>query len=372
VNSYPPIARHNRYIDQYDWLTALLGARQAQTLTCRLTAAIIAIGAVVPIVMIPNLADPYRLPKIVISVAITVCCAAMAALWLRSQWPSRLQSQLCVVTGSLCVAAACLIQTEAVFGLFGCTVFAVVGTFAAFFHSLRLLAFAWSVGVLTLGVLCARLIGIHASLAAGVVLVVVLVNTGAVFIGRMVIRLIDNDIDPGDRATLSGLLTRDAFYEGVATLIGARSRKEDRYLVVAVIELDHYSALIAMAGGATATQAQVAAGHKLRRTVRREALLAHAGEAEFWVADFFSKADPAVLIDRIRGAIADPPSRLTASIGSISTPLHPLMSHPPYAVLDEILAISTSAMHEARRAGGNQSRIVLDPALTVLDDDKDD
>jgi GGDEF domain-containing protein len=204
------------------------------------------------------------------------------------------------------------------------------------------------------------------------VLVVVLVNLGAVFIGRMVIRLIDNDIDPGDRATLSGLLTRDAFYEGVATLIGARSRKEDRYLVVAVIELDNYSALIAMAGGATATQAQVAAGHKLRRTVRREALLAHAGEAEFWVADFFSKPDPAVLIDRIRGAIADPPSRLTASIGSISTPLHPLMSHPPYAVLDEILTISTSAMHEARRAGGNQSRIVLDPALTVLDEDGDD
>jgi hypothetical protein len=47
-------------------------------------------------------------------------------------------------------------------------------------------------------------------------------------------------------------------------------------------------------------------------------------------------------------------------------------NHPPPDVLDELLNLATSAMYEARRAGGNQYRLLLAPPLTVLDDPHED
>lgn len=52
----------------------------------------------------------------------------------------------------------------------------------------------------------------------------------------------------------------------------------------------------------------------------------------------------------------------------MTTPLQPLINHPPHDVLDEVLIIATAAMYEARKAGGNQARYVADPALSVTDD----
>ena len=63
---------------------------------------------------------------------------------------------------------------------------------------------------------------------------------------------------------------------------------------------------------------------------------------------------------------------MTASIGVVSTALRPLANHPPPDVLDELLNLATSAMYEARRAGGNQYRLLLAPPLTVLDDPHED
>jgi hypothetical protein len=43
-----------------------------------------------------------------------------------------------------------------------------------------------------------------------------------------------------------------------------------------------------------------------------------------------------------------------------------LAPHPSHDVLDEVLTLATSAMYEARKAGGNQARQVLNPTLSVL------
>ena len=59
---------------------------------------------------------------------------------------------------------------------------------------------------------------------------------------------------------------------------------------------------------------------------------------------------------------------MTASIGVVSTPLRPLADRPPDDVIDEIVALATTAMYEARRAGGNQARYVLHPSWGVADD----
>ena len=102
---------------------------------------------------------------------------------------------------------------------------------------------------------------------------------------------------------------------------------------------------------------------RYRWPTRREAVLAHVGSGEFLIADVFTIADPAPLIERVRGAIAATPAGITASIGVVSTQLQPLVTRPPHDVLDELIALGSAAMADARRRGGNQSRYLLDPKL---------
>src|SRR5215470_12383518 len=257
------LRRWTRRDDHYYWLTAFLAARQVQALTCRLNAAFIATTGLIPTF---SLADPngrYGGALTLISVSITVCCLAMAALWLRTRWPSRLQSQVCVVVGSSCIAAACLIQPKPVFGLLGSNVFAIVAAYTAFFHSSRLLALVWGVGAATLIVLGVRLSEINATMAVAGVLLVVLLNVFAVLVARMVMRLTDIEIRHHDLEPLTGLFNRAAFYEETATLIGARNRGEDRYLAVAVVDLENYSPLVSLTGAAAGIRIQVMAAQKL-------------------------------------------------------------------------------------------------------------
>jgi len=174
--------------------------------------------------------------------------------------------------------------------------------------------------------------------------------------------LLDDDVEP-----LTSLLTRDAFAEKVATLMSSRARGDDRFLAVAVVNLDSFSLLQDMAGVGAANRARVAVGQQLRETVRRVAVLAHVADAEFYIADILTDDDPSPFVERVRATVATSPSRLTASIGVVSTPLSPLAGHPPYDVLDELLEVANTAMREARRAGGNRVKQVLSPTLTVLD-----
>jgi diguanylate cyclase (GGDEF)-like protein len=360
------LRRRRNDVDHYYWLTAVIAARGYQTATSRLIAAIIVGLGLIPLVRATTTAGPADSRDRLLAVAITVCCLAMSSLWSRHRWPTRTQSQLCVVGGTACIAVACLIEAQPVIGLLGSTSFAVLAAFIALFHSVRLLAFTWTVGAATVAVLAARLAAVDPALALSSVVLVALVNVFGAFACRLLLRLFDNDIGHGDIEPLTGLLNRDAFSEKIATLIGARSRSDDRYLVVAVITLDSYSLLTTVAGAAGANRARIDVGQKLRETVRRDALIAHLGDSEFLIADLFTTPDPAALIERIRGAITSPPSRMTASIGAVSAPLHPLTGHSPHDILDELLTIAVTAMFEARKSGGNQARQVLNPNLATL------
>jgi len=343
-----------------------------QKSACRVVAAIVLCLGAIPPTLMASSAGPQGLPNQALAVSVAICCLVMGALWLRQRWPTRTQSQLCVMAGTVCIAAASLIAADPVLGLLGSTTFVVVSAFTVVFHGGGLLAFTWSIGAATLGVLAVRLVAIDPALAACSVVLVALINVFVAFAARLVLRLLDTDIPHGDIEPLSGLLNRDAFYDRVATLIGARSRGEDRHLVVIVVNLDGFSLLTAMTGKAGTNSARVAIGQHLRETVRRDAIVAHVGEAEFLIAEPFTTPDPAALAERVRGCIITAPFRLTASIGVVSTALRPLANHPPPDVLDELLTLATSAMYEARRAGGNQYRLLLAPPLTVLDDPHDD
>lgn len=329
-------------------------------------AMIVGVGAI-PLLLTASPVGPSGLWGRRVAAVGAVCCLVMAAVWLRNRWPTRIASQLCAVAGSICIAAACLIQSNPLLGLLGATAFASLGGFIALFHSMRLLMFMWLVGAATLVVLAARVAGTDAVLAVSGVLLVVLVNVFPVFGCRTLLQLINAEVLLDDVEPLTSLLTRDAFAEKVATLMSSRGRGGDRYLVVAVVNLDNFSALEDMAGVAAANRARVAVGQRLRETVRGVAVIAHVKDSEFFIADVFTSDDPSPLVERVRGTIASSPSRLTASIGVVSTALSPLAGQPPYDVLDEVLSIATEAMYQARRDGGNRAHQVRSPALTVLD-----
>jgi GGDEF domain-containing protein len=356
-----------REFDQYYWLTAYLAARGARKSTCRLIAVMISGLGAMPVILIGSSVGPQSSRGRLLAVFVAVSGLLMALRWLGRRWPTRTESIMSVITGTVCIAIACLITPNPAMGLFGATSFAVLGAYIVVFHTPRLLLFTWTAGTAVLGFLGVRLAERDAALALCSVILVVGLNGFLAVAGRVVIRLIRSDTLPEEMEPLTGLLNRDTFYEKAATLLASRSRDDDRYFVVAVINIDSYSALVGIGGSSAADRARVDVGRALRETIRHNAVLAHVADSEFLIADSFTAADPSPLIERVLAAIAATPSHVTASIGAVSTPLPPLTRHPPNDVLDEVIAIATSATYAARRNGGNQPSYVLAPPLTVLE-----
>jgi diguanylate cyclase (GGDEF)-like protein len=236
-----------------------------------------------------------------------------------------------------------------------------------FLHSLRLALATSLVSAIMVGVLAFRVAQTDVALALAAVAVVVLINFYSVLLLHFVTQMFERRMLSRHIEPLTGLLNRHAFYEQVATLIGARSRNDDRHLVVVVVNIDGFSLVTGMSGEAGGKRTRVAVGQRLRESLRRDAIVAHVDDAEFLVAELFTTPDPTPLAERVRRSVTAAPVRMTASIGAVSTPLRPLVSAPPGDVLDEILCIATEAMEEARRDGGNRACHVVSPQLNTLD-----
>lgn len=361
--------------DHYYWITSFLAARGLQRTTCRLTAAYMLGLSAIPLVMMLSDLGPTGSLDRWLAVGVSLCSIAMASLWLRSSWPTRLQSQLCVGIGSILITVACLIEASAAVGLIGASTFIVVSAFTALFHDGWLLAYTWLVGAGTLVVQAVRLGGIEPAVTVAGIALFVIINGFVVFFCRNVIRLVSADVPYGELEPLTGLLTRDAFSDRIATIV-TRGRDDDRFLAIVVVSLDSFSLLTAVGGDAGGNQARVAIGQRLRETLRGDAVLAHVGKSEYLIADTFNSADATVLTERLQHTVRTAPYRLTASIGVVVTPLAQLVGRPPQDVVEELITIATSNVYVARRNGGQRTQSTADPRLTSLEDvdfnDRDD
>lgn len=358
-----------RQPDHFHWLTALLARRGAQSTTCRVIAATVVGFGALPVAMIWSPAGPAGHRDQLIAVIVAVCCLAMALAWLRRSWPTRVQSGLFVVTATLCIAAGCLIQANPLAGIAGSAAFAVLAGYIAVFHTARYRVFTMSVALATAAVLAMRLAsGGDAVLGVCALGLVAVVTAAVAFACRALVLLLGIDVISPDIDPLTGLLNRQAFDRMTGTLVASRSRDDDRYLAVAVVNLDNFGLLCDSHGSVAGDRARVAVGQTLRETTRHNAVVAHVQKEEFLIADTFTSTDPAPWIERVRSAIATTPPRLSASIGVVSTPLRGLVHCPPQDVLDELVTIATAAMYDARRSGGNQVRHVPCARLAVLGD----
>jgi GGDEF domain-containing protein len=343
----------------------MLAARGAQRTTSRLIASIMfSLGFVPLLVAVSSIAPTWPFGNVLL-VVLAILCFVQGAMWMRHRWPTRNESILLLRVGTVAIALGCTIPADPIYGMIAATAFSLITGYAALFHTMRLLAFSWAVAVVTLLYLAAR-IGIdNIPISLAAILLVICLNLFTAFACRMVVRLTGTDDTPRPVEPLTGLLTRDSFYDLASTLLASRSRNDDRYLVIAVVIIDRFAAMVRMGGVRAAAAARVAAGQALRENVRRDAVVGHIGEAEFLIADTFTVPDPAPLVERVRGAIAATPAGMTASVGVVSTPLRPLAARPPHEVLDEVVEIASTAMRDACRAGGNQARYVLAETLNA-------
>ena len=346
--------------DQYYAVTSRLAARGHQQTTMRVVAGCILLLGLPAALAATNPASSTWGHGALSFAVIALACIAMAMPWLRYRWPSRAQSTAVVMLGTFALTVGCSLAYYPQAGLLIATGFVFVLGYAALFHDARLQLLVAAASAATVLVLAVRIAMTDVPTALAVTAPVVMLNVVVAFGCRTIAEVAAAGGERTDVEPLTGLLTRDGFDEMAATLLGARHRDDDRYFVVAVVALDNFDPLQSMQGSRATDRARVAVGQALRETVRRDALLGHVDDTEFVVADTFTTSDPTPLAERIRGAVAGTPQGVTASIGVVCTPLRPLADRPPYDVIDEIIALATTAMYRARRRGGNQAEYIID------------
>ena len=357
-----------RRSDHYYWLTALLTARSVQSHTCRVMGVVTFGFGLVPVVMLASPACPHGRVGTILALAVAAVSLFHAGMWLRGRWPSKQRSAIYVVSSSICIAVSCLIQSLPMAGLMGCTAFAALAAYISFFHSARFLALNAILACVITSVLAVR-VAVHGDpvLAVCAAVSVWLAYVLVPFSGHLLMRLLDVDEPNSDIDPLTGLLNRRSFYARTAELFSVRGRLDDRYLTIVLIDLDNFLLLADTNGPEAAQRACVAIAQTLRETTRGDAVVARSGESEFLISDTFASADASPLVERVRGAIATTPPRLTASMGVVCTPLRALAELPPEETLDALIALAHTEMNVARRAGGNQASSI-ESAAPRLDD----
>ena len=253
--------------------------------------------------------------------------------------------------------------------MLGCGAFAAVAGYAAFFHTPRIMAFNAAVALVTMTALAVQLankgdVVLAVCAFALVVLVNILVPTA---FHALVLPLV-GAVPTVEIDELTGLLNRAAFYGRTSELLSVRGRFDDRHLVIVLVALDNFSLLTGTKGDTAGERARIAVARTLRESTRGGAVLGHNTNSEYLIADTFPSTDVSPLVERVRGAIATTPPRLTASIGVVTTPMRLVADLPPDDVLDELIEMAEAALGEARRAGGNQARYTECSAPRGLDD----
>ncbi|MEE3063354.1 MAG: GGDEF domain-containing protein [Actinomycetota bacterium] len=343
--------------DHYDLLSAYLKNRDLQKVWQRSNFLAIAAQSALPTLMLWSPTGPTQPLLRAISVAISVLGVVGATLWL-FHWPTRRQSILFAFSAMTAIAVASLCLSNPYTGLMGCTVFAMLGGFIAYFHSLRLVLTNFVLAVICAAILAHRFItadGDVALISAGLITVAVL-NVGVPFGILSLMHTLRNDLRSADRDSLTGLHNRRSFYNAVSELMALQGRPPGTYLVTVVIDLDNFKQINDTQGHAVGDQALVAVGSALEQNCRPAAVIARVGGEEFVVVDTAATPQHATMTEQLRQAVADLPFSITASIGTAAIPLAELPAIADMQVIDDLIGSADAAMYEAKRAGGNQVR----------------
>src|SRR5579875_1967773 len=93
-----------RQPDHYEWLSDYLAARRLKPFVRYLLVTILATLAVATTLMLFSAGGPQTVARRAVAVAFIVCMAGIAMVWLL-RWPTRTQSRVFALAGSLGIAA---------------------------------------------------------------------------------------------------------------------------------------------------------------------------------------------------------------------------------------------------------------------------
>lgn len=340
--------------DQFDWFTAYIDDRGLQTQWRIIISVFTASLAGVPLVLILSPTGPDNALTITMSVFAASSAAAGGLLWL-TRWPTRRQSMLFCLSSTASIAAACLAQSNPYASVMGCTTFAVIGGFIAYFHTVGQVLFNFAVAVLCSVVGAGRLLSSTGDLAlTGAALVIVAgLNIGVPFGIHSLTHALRSDLRTSGDDPLTGLLNRRSFDQAAYELV-MRNQGGDNYLNVTMIDLDSFKKLNDTQGHAVGDQALVAVAAALHDNCRHTAVIGRAGGEEFVIADTGRPADHARMAERLCEAIAAIPLQITASIGIAAARLSGTTTKANQELIEDLTRAADTAMYDAKRAGGNQ------------------
>jgi diguanylate cyclase (GGDEF)-like protein len=340
--------------DHFDWFSAYLQERGLQTLWRALTFGFTASLAVVPVLLLGSPTGPDNTVTSTVSIVAALCGAVSGLLWL-TRWPTRRQSALFAVLATSSIAATCFAQSDPYASLMGCTTFAIIGGFVAYFHTVRLVAFILAVSTACSAIGAYRLFASTGDLplVCSALLIVLALNSGVPFGIHSLAHNLRRDLMSSGHDPLTGLLNRRAFYPAAYELL-MRSHGSGTHLVVTVIDLDSFKNLNDTQGHAVGDQALASVGAALRDNCPNTAVIGRAGGEEFVIADSGSEANPAAMAERLRRAISAVPVPITASIGTASAPLNSASTNANLELIDSLIRTADAAMYDAKRAGGDR------------------
>ncbi|OBA64510.1 diguanylate cyclase [Mycobacterium sp. 1100029.7] len=343
--------------DQFDWISAYLDTHGLLKPWRKISAVFIAAFAAYPLVMLFSPVGPQHSLTRAVTMVASAFGIAGASLRLK-RWPTRRQSSSWSLIALAGIAAALLSLSNPYVGLMGCTTFAILGGYIAYFHTVSYVRVNLVVAAVCAVVLSYRVIAStgDVALTAGSLIIVAGLNIGVPFGTQSLVHTLRTDLQSSGRDPLTGLHNRRSFNNSAYELIRVHRNATGSYLAVAVIDLDDFKRLNDTHGHAAGDQALVAVAAALQQSCRATAVIGRAGGEEFVVADIEATPDPAETAERICSAVAAIPFQITASIGTSSTPLHTGLTTPVTQLIDDLIRTADAAMYQAKRAGGNQVR----------------
>jgi diguanylate cyclase (GGDEF)-like protein len=351
------IRRWWRQPDHYLWLSAYLGVRNLQRFTRYVMAIVVAALGVVPVLMLLSPLGPQGDLARALSVVVTAVCAVLAILW-AWRWPTRNQSVVFVVVSNIAIATACLVDLWPGMGMQGCSAFAALAGYVAFFHTGRYLVVTLATALAT-ALVCAAEIAVGGDPALAVSkLIILIVGVLAVpFCVQVLVHTLGLDALKSDVDSLTDLPNRRAFERSARVLAAESSHDGAAHLTVVMVDLDDFKRINDTSGHAAGDQTLVAVADILRGTRLGNSVIARIGGEEFVVAVSGDRATAIGLAERIRRDIAAVPAHVTASIGVASRSLYRVSPRDIPSNVGTLVESADRAMYQAKRCGGDRVHV---------------
>ncbi len=338
--------------DQFEWVTKFLQQRGLLRSARALMAIVTASSALIPISALARMHQAPFAALVVGAVALAVS-GSMTYCWV-TRWPSRVQSLVTVVAGSLCVVGWSLVQPRPAFAALACTALAITGSYIAFFHNTRVLLVNMLLALALTAVAVYRMADRAGwPAAAAAFWIIWLLNLAVPLAIRGMSRAMAEYAMRAEHDALTGLLNRRAFVDVLRAQLSA-SVSSGRSVSVLMVDLDNFKRVNDTHGHLAGDRALLHVADLLRRHLPDSAAICRAGGEEFLAAFGSASADAPAVAGQLCAAIEDCGKAITASIGVVTAD-HRNEADPAHVdLIDDLVHAADSAMYAAKRRGGNR------------------